>query len=98
VGKQIERVPAATKDRLIAYEWPDNIRELRNVLERALVLSPGPVLLLEELGESLKAAVPAPTAGGGSRAFEDDRRRAGSAWPLYRPQRQPGHTNCTNGP
>ena len=71
IGKQIERVPAATMDRLIAYDWPGNIRELRNVLERALVLSPGPVLRLDELGESLQAAVPAPTAGGGARALED---------------------------
>jgi hypothetical protein len=58
VGKQIERVPAATKDRLIANERSDVIREPRNARVRALVLSPGPVLLLEELGESLKAAVP----------------------------------------
>jgi len=71
IGKQIERVPAATMARLIAYDWPGNVRELRNVLERALVLSRGPVLLLEELGESLQAAVPANTAGVGARALED---------------------------
>ncbi len=71
VGKKIERVPAATMDRLVAYDWPGNIRELRNVLERAVVLSPGPVLHLDELGESLHAAVPAPTVGGGARKLED---------------------------
>ena len=71
IGKQIERVPAATMDRLIAYDWPGNIRELRNVLERALVLSPGPVLRLEEFGDSLHAAGPAPTAGDGARALKD---------------------------
>ena len=65
IGKQIERVPGATMDRLIAHDWPGNIRELRNVLERALVLSPGPVLRLDEFGESLQAAGPAPTAGAG---------------------------------
>jgi formate hydrogenlyase transcriptional activator len=71
IGKQIERVPAATMARLIAYDWPGNIRELRNVLERALVLSPGPVLRLDELGESFQAAVPATTVGGSARALED---------------------------
>jgi regulatory Fis family protein len=71
IGKQIERVPAATMDRLIAYDWPGNIRELRNVLKRALVLSPGPVLLLGGLGEILHAVVPVPTAGGGGRALAD---------------------------
>jgi formate hydrogenlyase transcriptional activator len=71
IGKQIERVPAATMARLIAYDWPGNIRELRNVLERALLLSPGPVLRLDELGDTLQAAEPANTGGGGARALED---------------------------
>ena len=71
VGKKIERVPAATMARLVAYDWPGNIRELRNVLERAVVLSPGPVLRLDELGESLQAAGPANTDGGGVRRLED---------------------------
>ena len=71
VGKKIERVPAATMDRLVAYDWPGNIRELRNVLERGVVLSPGPVLLLDQLGGSLQAAVPAPTVGSGARTLDD---------------------------
>jgi formate hydrogenlyase transcriptional activator len=71
VGKKIERVPATTMDRLTAYDWPGNIRELRNVLERALLLSPGPVLLLDEFGERPQAAGPAATVGGGARALED---------------------------
>ena len=71
IGKKIERVPAATMERLTAYDWPGNIRELGNVLERALVLSPGPVLRLDEVGESLQAAVPAATVGGGARRLED---------------------------
>jgi transcriptional regulator with GAF, ATPase, and Fis domain len=71
VGKRIERVPAATMDRLVAYDWPGNIRELRNVLERAVVLSHGPVLRLDELGGSLHDAVPAPTVEGGARTLEE---------------------------
>jgi formate hydrogenlyase transcriptional activator len=40
----IESIPAATMDALTRRPWPGNIRELRNVLERAVILSPGPVL------------------------------------------------------
>jgi formate hydrogenlyase transcriptional activator len=71
LGKKIERVPAATMDRLIAYDWPGNIRELRNVLERAVILSAGSALVLDELGETARAGgVPAAEAGG-VRTLED---------------------------
>jgi formate hydrogenlyase transcriptional activator len=40
----IESIPAATMDALTRRPWPGNIRELRNVLERAVILTPGPVL------------------------------------------------------
>ena len=33
------KITAAAKDRLLAYDWPDNVRELANVIERATVLS-----------------------------------------------------------
>ena len=71
VGKKIERVPAATMDRLTKYDWPGNIRELRNILERALVLSPGPVLLLDQFGDHPQAAGLVATVGGGALALED---------------------------
>ena len=35
---------AETMDDLIRYDWPGNIRELENVIERAVILSPGSVL------------------------------------------------------
>jgi formate hydrogenlyase transcriptional activator len=59
--KKIERVPASLMERLIAYDWPGNIRELRNVLERALIISPGPVLSLEESFEAKPRATGTPT-------------------------------------
>ncbi len=45
-GKQITGVTQDTADRLSRYDWPGNIRELQNVVERAVVLSRGPILKL----------------------------------------------------
>lgn len=36
-------------DSLISYDWPGNIRELRNVIERAMILSPGDTLELKDI-------------------------------------------------
>jgi len=47
VGKKMEGISAAARERLNSYSWPGNIRELQNVIERALILSQGPVLELE---------------------------------------------------
>jgi DNA-binding NtrC family response regulator len=41
------------------YDWPGNIRELENLIERALILSPGPVL---QLDPHMPVTEPAPTA------------------------------------
>jgi transcriptional regulator with GAF, ATPase, and Fis domain len=47
VGCRIERVPETTMQALMRYSWPGNIRELGNVIERALILTPGTVLRLD---------------------------------------------------
>jgi formate hydrogenlyase transcriptional activator len=47
LGKPITQVAGETMSRLCAYSWPGNIRELQNVIERAVVLGKGPVLTVE---------------------------------------------------
>jgi formate hydrogenlyase transcriptional activator len=49
-GRPTETISAETMERLVRYPWPGNIRELQNVIERAVVLSRGPAL---ELGRDL---------------------------------------------
>jgi PAS domain S-box-containing protein len=57
-GKQVAGIAQDTMDLLTQYDWPGNIRELQNVIERAVVLSRGPIL---KLGANL---LPATSAGG----------------------------------
>jgi formate hydrogenlyase transcriptional activator len=44
---RIDTVPTETMEGLIRYCWPGNIRELENVIERAVILSHGPVLKVQ---------------------------------------------------
>ena len=41
LNKTVQYVPSNAMDALVAYSWPGNIRELENLLERAVILSPG---------------------------------------------------------
>jgi formate hydrogenlyase transcriptional activator len=43
-GKRIDSISPDSMRQLQAYAWPGNIRELRNVVERAVIVSTGPVL------------------------------------------------------
>ena len=44
MGKQIEHIPPETMSALSAYQWPGNIRELQNFIERSVILTSGNVL------------------------------------------------------
>jgi formate hydrogenlyase transcriptional activator len=57
LNKTVQYVPADAMDALVAYSWPGNIRELENLLERAVILSPGKELRvpLSELRNALAA-------------------------------------------
>jgi formate hydrogenlyase transcriptional activator len=59
LGKVIDAIDADTMSALVRYPWPGNIRELQNVIERAVILTIGPVLNVRT--EDLRAASPLPT-------------------------------------
>ncbi len=44
MGKAVDTVPTETMNALVRYHWPGNIRELQNLVERAVILSTGPIL------------------------------------------------------
>lgn len=60
MGKQISSIPAKVIDALMLYDWPGNIRELENLVERALILCRGNTL---EYGDWIPAAKTATTNG-----------------------------------
>jgi PAS domain S-box-containing protein len=47
-GKNIRSVDKKTLDRLRTYDWPGNIRELQNIIERSVILSSGEVFSVDE--------------------------------------------------
>jgi transcriptional regulator with AAA-type ATPase domain/streptogramin lyase len=46
VGKRIKTIPQNLMDTLRSYSWPGNIRELENIIERAIIISPSDKLIL----------------------------------------------------
>src|SRR6476469_1697288 len=72
MGKQIAAISNEALDLLVRHDWPGNIRELENVIERAVALEATPAILAESLppvvrGESVRAdattADPLPASG-----------------------------------
>jgi DNA-binding NtrC family response regulator len=60
--------PEAAK-KLLEYDWPGNVRQLENVLERALTLAQGERLETEDLPDRIRTHIPALEAGATSSAF-----------------------------
>ena len=63
MGKEIGTIPSEAMERLLHYPWPGNIRELQNLIERAVILSPGPVLKIPLEVLRTAARQPSHTAG-----------------------------------
>jgi two-component system response regulator PilR (NtrC family) len=65
MGKDIHGISLETMDLLDAYEWPGNIRELENVIERAVALEKSQTILPESLPEHIaKRVAKGPAAAG----------------------------------
>jgi formate hydrogenlyase transcriptional activator len=73
MGRRIETIPSEAMDALVQYFWPGNIRELENVIERAVILSPGPALHIN-LDDLRSAAVQAEVPPGAAVTLADAER------------------------
>jgi len=61
-GKHIRAIDRKTLDLLQSYDWPGNIRELQNIIERSVILSSGEVFSVDELWLLKKESQPASRA------------------------------------
>jgi len=52
--KSVTRIGSNTLKSLVAYDWPGNVRELEHVIERAVIVSQNPVLVIDELDPPTK--------------------------------------------
>jgi formate hydrogenlyase transcriptional activator len=81
--KVMETIPSAAMDALSRYHWPGNIRELQNVIERAVIISTGPALSIDvsdlkfpKIGPSVEnPAAPKPTNGALQNVLEEMERQ-----------------------
>ena len=69
LGKQITTIQKETMKALQDYPWPGNVRELESIIERAVILCPGPVLQLAD-----KLEISSPTLSSAMRTLEDTER------------------------
>ncbi len=71
-GRTIQRIAPSALRALENYEWPGNVREMRNVIEYALVMGEGPVLTDADLPPEILGTEPqAPAANTGAELPED---------------------------
>ena len=66
MGRNIDTIPTSVLDALTNYDWPGNIRELQNVLERSVILTNGNVLQVampELIGKADAIPLPGKIAG-----------------------------------
>jgi len=70
-GKPIDGLDRAAQKTLQEYDFPGNVRELENIIERAVTLAESPLIGVEDLPQ-LRTAPPMGSTDAGSVAFPDD--------------------------
>jgi formate hydrogenlyase transcriptional activator len=74
-NRSIEAIPSETMEALVKYDWPGNIRELQNVIERAVIVSKGSVLRVPAADLKPRNSPPVAPAGEDLRTALDEEER-----------------------
>jgi formate hydrogenlyase transcriptional activator len=75
VGRSFDGIEPESMDRLMAYHWPGNIRELQNVIEHSAILADGGLLQVPAVLLSSRVVAGPTTASGLNHAIESGERR-----------------------
>jgi len=84
MNRSVETIPSETMRALVRYHWPGNIRELQNVIERAVIVSTGPVLKVPL--DDLRTPVPSAEASSSGNPSEGAGKMRGVLWDTERKQ------------
>ncbi|WP_316786331.1 sigma-54 dependent transcriptional regulator [Pedobacter frigiditerrae] len=57
LGRNVQEIDAEAKDLLLKYDWPGNLRELKNVIKRMVLLSPNSIATVDALPEEMMMAI-----------------------------------------
>jgi transcriptional regulator with PAS, ATPase and Fis domain len=71
MGRKVEGLTPRAADQLVRHDWPGNVRELENAMERAVALSTGPRIDVEDLPEEVRQAASPLLPASGSRRLAD---------------------------
>jgi transcriptional regulator with GAF, ATPase, and Fis domain len=75
-GKNIQSIDKKALDLLQSYDWPGNIRELQNVIERSVILTSGHVFSVDEVWHSKETSTPAARVEASARFTDESERRS----------------------
>ncbi len=70
-AKKIRGIAKDALNTLVHYNWPGNIRELKNIVERMIVLSSGDMLTLDQIPEDIRQGRPRTNGTNGHAAFQN---------------------------
>lgn len=73
--RNVTGIAEEAMEAMLMYDWPGNIRELRNVIENAFAIGEGPTLLLDDLTPELRGEPPVSNHNDTGQTLEDIERR-----------------------